>query len=569
MSKSWFGRLAAKVSGDRPAEPSRPSAPSPAPASLHAPSPAPASLHAPSSAPSRTSSTRDAVPPAARAAAAERASTPAATPRSEFHASAVAAASAGLTGPERVIDESTDLSTLTDQEIMRLMEGMDGDVMNKVSRGARFSKRGRSPSRCISPCLLPLVHNPTMWTALGIILGSLVLVRTLAPRISIFFHILISGALTRRVRTQPLVTGPIPLLAIKAEYENGSPTVLRKIQWLEENGWDQVWRARGDGDCFYRSFTLAYLLRILYARDRWEFAREAISEIQANQENMLRVGFQADLVEEFLGPLMSTLFAFSPDNDDPPTEFTLLQLLQDPEKSNCIVVALRLITGAYIRTHPDKFAPFLFSPTTLEPVSPDAFCREEVEPCGKEADHAQIMALSSALVLPLKVAYLDQSDITGDDVINWVEFGEQRKSATEEEARPLTLLYRPGHFDVVTKDYIMQAALAQTRHELADTPPVVPTPPPEKQARAAVPAAPAAPAAVAAHATPGQPEQPSTHPATTDVRTADPAAMETKETAAAAATEPPAPAYDAGLTEEEEPSTKTGESTTLPPPRPE
>ena len=35
----------------------------------------------------------------------------------------------------RVIDENTDLSTLTDQEIMRLMEGMDHneDVMSKVS----------------------------------------------------------------------------------------------------------------------------------------------------------------------------------------------------------------------------------------------------------------------------------------------------------------------------------------------------------------------------------------------------------------------------------------------------
>lgn len=143
-----------------------------------------------------------------------------------------------------------------------------------------------------------------------------------------------------------------------------------------------------------------------------------------------------------------------PPQGQQPTEFTLLQLLQDAEKSNCIVVvgsrglfehlltsqALRLMTGAHIRTHPDDFAPFLFSPVTLEPVSPDAFCREEVEPCGKEADHAQIMALASALAVPLRVAYLDRSDITGDDVINWVEFGEQKGS--EEELRPLTLLYR-------------------------------------------------------------------------------------------------------------------------------
>jgi len=36
--------------------------------------------------------------------------------------------------PPRVIDENTDMSTLTDQEIMRLMEGMDhnNDAMSKV-----------------------------------------------------------------------------------------------------------------------------------------------------------------------------------------------------------------------------------------------------------------------------------------------------------------------------------------------------------------------------------------------------------------------------------------------------
>lgn len=52
--------------------------------------------------------------------------------------------------------------------------------------------------------------------------------------------------------TQPLITSPVPISHIKKEYLRGSPQVLRKLEWLEENGWNQVWRARGDGDCFYR-----------------------------------------------------------------------------------------------------------------------------------------------------------------------------------------------------------------------------------------------------------------------------------------------------------------------------
>ena len=55
---------------------------------------------------------------------------------------------------------------------------------------------------------------------------------------------------------QPLISSPVPLMAIREEYKNGSQEVLKKIDWLQANGWDQVWRARGDGDCFYRCESL-------------------------------------------------------------------------------------------------------------------------------------------------------------------------------------------------------------------------------------------------------------------------------------------------------------------------
>ncbi|TXT10617.1 hypothetical protein VHUM_02122 [Vanrija humicola] len=372
------------------------------------------------------------------------------------------------------------------------------------------------------------------------------------------------------VMNKPLISGPVPLLAIKAEYLRGSPQVLRKLEWLEQNGWDQVWRARGDGDCFYRSFTLAYLLRILYAPNPAKEAGAALTAIQATVPVMERVGFQSDILEEFIDPLINVIVSFiDPPHGQQPTEFTLLQLLQDAEKSNCIVVALRLMTGAHIRTHPDDFAPFLFSPVTLEPTTPDAFCREEVEPCGKEADHAQIMALASALAVPLRVAYLDRSDISGDDVINWVEFGEQK--GAEEELRPLTLLYRPGHFDVVTKDHIMQAALVQTRHELADTPPVVPTPPPQgppvaaASAVAPVAAAPAVASAAAASQEPAEavaaappadpaPAAPTPAVGTGKAHTVDPATTEPSEAPATPPSYSAAPSEPAAASELAAPS---------------
>ena len=105
---------------------------------------------------------------------------------------------------------------------------------------------------------------------------------------------------------------------IREEYNNGSKEVLKKIDWLQENGWDQVWRARGDGDCFYRceqviksstesadievmlmfskAFTIAYFLRILHSSDPPLEANLAFEAIQRTLPVMQQVGFQEDLV---------------------------------------------------------------------------------------------------------------------------------------------------------------------------------------------------------------------------------------------------------------------------------
>ena len=44
--------------------------------------------------------------------------------------------------------------------------------------------------------------------------------------------------------------------------------------------------------------------------------------------------------EEFLDPLLELVRSFAPEDDDmeTPTEWSLIQYLQDAERSNCIVV---------------------------------------------------------------------------------------------------------------------------------------------------------------------------------------------------------------------------------------
>ena len=53
--------------------------------------------------------------------------------------------------------------------------------------------------------------------------------------------------------------------------------------------------------------------------------------------------------------------------------------------SNYVVVFLRLLTSAQIRTDPESFEPFLFHPDLGEPLSIRDFCEGFVEAVGKEA----------------------------------------------------------------------------------------------------------------------------------------------------------------------------------------
>ena len=103
--------------------------------------------------------------------------------------------------------------------------------------------------------------------------------------------------------------------------------------------------------------------------------------------------------------------------------------------SNSIVVYLRLLASAEIKTNPD-YAAFLLHPETGEQLDAEMFCNNFVEAVGKEADHVQMNALASALKVNVNVAYLDGHDQHGQ--VSFVPF--QNASFTVIDT--VNLLYR-------------------------------------------------------------------------------------------------------------------------------
>ena len=82
-----------------------------------------------------------------------------------------------------------------------------------------------------------------------------------------------------------------------------------------------------------------------------------------------------------------------------------------------------------------------------------------MEPMGEESDHVHIIALSDALGVPIRVMYLDRSSCdTGNLCVNHHDFiplanaseGDAAKTSTPAAEKPyITLLYRPGHYDIL------------------------------------------------------------------------------------------------------------------------
>ncbi|POY71576.1 hypothetical protein BMF94_5401 [Rhodotorula taiwanensis] len=266
----------------------------------------------------------------------------------------------------------------------------------------------------------------------------------------------------------PLVGRLEPLENLREEYKRGSTVFVNKIDGLIRDGWTGIRRTRGDGDCFWRAFVFSLLETYLALHPSHSvYLFEKFSTLLPL---LTACGFEPIVWEDFWEPLRDLLWKMGPEakdggkrEDGEPrlTREGLFTAFNDQETNSCIIVILRLITSAYLRTHEDEFSPFLFAleddPRFLQDgpeggVTMRDFCERRVEAVSQEADHLAIVALTRALHVPIRIAYLDQSVLpyTGDSVgeggaeaaeVNFVEFEEDAAKSGEKGIEG-ALLYR-------------------------------------------------------------------------------------------------------------------------------
>jgi ubiquitin thioesterase protein OTUB1 len=138
---------------------------------------------------------------------------------------------------------------------------------------------------------------------------------------------------------------------------------------------------------------------------------------------------------------------------DPLTIEGLETSIRDDDICGYSIWMLRMVTSCEIKRRADFFAPFIMGLSDLDVAT---FCARCVDPMGEESDHVQLVALTDALQVPVRVVYLDRSlapgggdsgDGNGEVHVDVHDFIPEGCPAP---AKPrVHLLYRPGHYDLL------------------------------------------------------------------------------------------------------------------------
>ncbi|XWS54086.1 hypothetical protein CRYUN_Cryun10bG0058700 [Craigia yunnanensis] len=250
----------------------------------------------------------------------------------------------------------------------------------------------------------------------------------------------------------PFVGDKEPIFMLAAEYESGSPILLEKIKVLDQQ-YASIRRTRGDGNCFFRSFMFSYLEHILESQDHAEVDRIK-GNVQECRQTLQSLGYADFTFEDFFALFLEQLDSVLQGNEDSISQDEFIIRSRDQSISDYVVMFFRFVTSGEIRKRSEFFEPFILGLTN---ATVEQFCKSSVEPMGEESDHVHITAISDALGVPIRVVYLDRSSCDKDGVsVNHHDFvptsGDHSNatSGSTEPVRPfITLLYRPGHYDIL------------------------------------------------------------------------------------------------------------------------
>ncbi len=271
-------------------------------------------------------------------------------------------------------------------------------------------------------------------------------------------------------------------------------------------------KVRGDGNCYYRAFLYAMCERLLSRRidrrnddDDAEFRRLKRTVVDSLKW-ICRHGYDEytiDMFHEELVDLFDFIEGVSSDtsskggaNDNPdrpaPSVDAMEQLHSKLNEENAVSICyeimldrqaschlpilivvsplnfgpsfllhcisqtsdyctwfMRLMVAAQMKSNPDRYLPYIMVENYADV---HMFCSREVEPMGKECGMVQVSALAECFGVRVVIEYMDGRMALGEDKLMHHIFGgevDDGSDTKKEERTSITLLYRPGHYDIL------------------------------------------------------------------------------------------------------------------------
>lgn len=259
--------------------------------------------------------------------------------------------------------------------------------------------------------------------------------------------------------SQPLVGPKEPFSALSLQYAD-NPKFLYKLQ-TGASVYSFVRRVRGDGNCFYRSLLFSVLEFALLPPphvaplEHFQLVDAFYTHFTASPTHMQTSGIYSDLIIDDFYDTTLALVDFATARTREQQGRTSLTEAGERRQRQALVAELevrmnhedvvqwyitwlRCLTSFQLQSHADVYSPYL-----VEHASIKAFCQAEVDGINREVDALQILALCTELQVAVHIEYLDNSD------------GPLKGYTIPEGKEPLvTVLYRPGHYDIIyTNDH--------------------------------------------------------------------------------------------------------------------
>ena len=115
---------------------------------------------------------------------------------------------------------------------------------------------------------------------------------------------------------------------------------------------------------------------------------------------------------------------------------------------------MRVMVAAQMKSNPDRYLPYVMAENFDDIPS---FCSKEVEPMGRECGMVQVSALAECMGIRVVIEYMDGRTTPGDGgarkFVNHVfgegDVGNDGEASNTIDKTTITLLYRPGHYDIL------------------------------------------------------------------------------------------------------------------------